>query len=260
MIWSRGHGLWTLTGHRAWTSLEGRQGWLPPDGRFFVEKGSVPFLCHLWSATQLPGALSSRLPSATAALVTQSPERSTLLWWQKQMPVSPHCHTQLFLTKCLALTTSSFLLTQGQSFSHHCCPLYPQASPAKGCTMGCVQSSAWCACQPLPLLLFSLCVSTWVALPTRTPCHFEALEFLWELPWLLSLPRSDLIKSADGLPRPSPPTPTEVETDSQVDGMVKGDLIRPVCTGPASPNTPSLVSFSHSTRSLSFLPSFLSFY
>ncbi|XP_044238391.1 serine/threonine-protein kinase H1 isoform X2 [Ursus arctos] len=53
---------------------------------------------------------------------------------------------------------------------------------------------------------------------------------------------SDLVKSADGLPHSSPPATTEVETYSQVDGMIKADLIQPVPTGPASPDSPSSVS------------------
>lgn len=122
------HWAWVVDPH--WSLKEGRGDFLlvGAGGRLCVEKGSIPLLCHLCSATQLPGALSSRLPSATAALVTQSPERSTLLWWQKQMPMSPHGRTQPFLPESLALTISSFSLTQGRSLFHHCC-LPPPAVP-----------------------------------------------------------------------------------------------------------------------------------
>lgn len=100
-----------------------------------MERGSIFFMFYLWATTWLPGALSSRHPSAAAALVAYSPENSTLLWWQKQAPISPHCCIQPFLPKCLVLTTYSISLTQGRASFHHCCfPLLvpTEASPTKG--------------------------------------------------------------------------------------------------------------------------------
>lgn len=75
----------------------------------------------------------------------------------------------------------------------------------------------WFTIHPLPHLFFSLSVSTWIALPF---C-FYTLEFLWEPLGLLSLPHSDLIKSADGLLHSSSPFPLSCEL-TRVDGMVKG--------------------------------------
>lgn len=125
--------------------------------------------------------------------------------------------TQPFLQEGLGVITPvshqpRVRATFRQCFSH------PQPSrPLQHC--GLCWQLYWCASCPLPLLRFSLSVSTWMALPSHGLCHLQALEF-WEL---LGYRVSHVLTSLALLMAshtPCPPAPTEVGAKSQLDGWL----------------------------------------
>lgn len=105
-----------------------------------------------------------------------SPQRAVLSsGGRNRCPFSPRCCIQPFLPKCLALTTFSFSLTQGQSLFHHC---YLPPPPGRGlsikglyhglCSEQCL---VCCPSPPSPALLI-------VCLHLGSSAHSQALSLL----------------------------------------------------------------------------------
>lgn len=118
----------------------------------------------------------------------------------------------------------------------------PRPLQQRGCIVGCVQSGSWYTISPFPLLLL-LSVSPWIGLlcpltdpVTSRPLSLSGIYQGYCLSHILT--SLNLLMASHTHPHP---VPSEVEADSQVDGMVKGDLIQLLTTGQASPDSPSLV-------------------